>query len=78
MSQNFATILVTRFFAGGASSVAINVVGGTITDIWKGDKARSLPMSIFALSGVVGIALGPFVGGAILSGLNWRWVSRLP
>lgn len=75
VSRNFATILVARFFAGGASSVAINVVGGTITDIWKGDKARSLPMSIFALSGVIGIALGPLVGGAITAGKNWRWVS---
>ncbi|KAK4502361.1 hypothetical protein PRZ48_005786 [Zasmidium cellare] len=74
LSPNFATILVTRFFGGGASSVAINIVGGTITDIWKGDAQRSLPMSIFGLSSVVGIALGPFIGGAIQSGLNWRWI----
>ncbi|KJX95167.1 MFS multidrug transporter like protein [Zymoseptoria brevis] len=74
LAPNFATILVTRFFAGGASSVAINIVGGTITDIWRGDRARSLPMSIFALSGVVGIALGPFIGGAITTSLSWRWI----
>lgn len=74
LSPNFATILVTRFFGGGASSVAINIVGGTITDIWKGDQQRSLPMSIFATTSVVGIALGPFIGGAIQSGLNWRWI----
>jgi MFS family permease len=74
LAPNFATIITTRFFAGGASSVAINIVGGTITDIWRGDRARSLPMSIFALSGVVGIALGPFIGGAITTGLNWRWI----
>ncbi|KAF2162836.1 hypothetical protein M409DRAFT_68829 [Zasmidium cellare ATCC 36951] len=74
LSPNFATILVTRFFGGGASSVAINIVGGTITDIWKGDKQRSLPMSIFGMTSVVGIALGPFIGGAIQSGLNWRWI----
>lgn len=34
-------------------------------------------MSIFALSGVVGIAAGPLIGGAITSGKNWRWVSRV-
>ena len=28
-ASNFATIVVTRFFGGGASSVAINIVGGT-------------------------------------------------
>lgn len=80
-ADNFATIVVTRFFGGGASSVAINIVGGSISDIWKGDKARSLPMSLFGFTSVAGIALGPFVGSAIVqirkpnSGLEspWRW-----
>ncbi|KAF2716778.1 MFS general substrate transporter [Polychaeton citri CBS 116435] len=73
-APNFATMIVTRFFGGGASSVSINLVGGSITDIWKGDKARSLPMSIFGMTSVIGIALGPFIGGAIQSGLQWRWI----
>lgn len=75
-SQNFATMLVTRFFGGGASSVSINIVGGTISDVWAGSKARSLPMSIFGFTSVIGIALGPFVGSAIQE-INkpnaWRW-----
>ncbi|KAK5128047.1 hypothetical protein LTR85_005164 [Meristemomyces frigidus] len=73
-APNFATLIVTRFFGGGASSVSINLVGGTITDVWKGEKDRSVPMSIFGMTSVIGIALGPFVGGAINSGLNWRWI----
>ncbi|KAK9428218.1 hypothetical protein V1505DRAFT_377618 [Lipomyces doorenjongii] len=43
-SQNFQTIIITRFLGGGASSVTINKVGGTITDIWKGPAQRSLPI----------------------------------
>lgn len=73
-APNFATLIITRFFGGGASSVSINIVGGTITDIWKGDRARSLPMSIFGLTSVVGIALGPFIGSAIASQMYWRWI----
>ncbi|KAJ4332877.1 hypothetical protein N0V95_009556 [Ascochyta clinopodiicola] len=81
-ADNFATIVVTRFFGGGASSVAINIVGGSISDVWKGDKARSLPMSLFGFTSVAGIALGPFVGSAIVqirkpsAGLEspWRWI----
>jgi len=73
-APNFATLVVTRFFGGGASSVSINLVGGSITDIWKGARDRSLPMSIFGMSSVIGIALGPFFGGAINSGMNWRWI----
>jgi hypothetical protein len=34
-------MLVARFFGGGASSVSITLVAGTITDIWKGDRVSS-------------------------------------
>lgn len=82
-------MITTRFFGGGASSVAINLVGGSIADIWKGPKGesdpfwndltseRSIPMSIFGMTSVVGIALGPFIGGAIQTNqdpLNWHWI----
>ncbi|KAF9889531.1 hypothetical protein FE257_007241 [Aspergillus nanangensis] len=76
-AQNFATLVVTRFFGGGASSVAINIVGGSISDVWRGDRARSLPMSLFGLTSVIGIALGPFMGSAIQSIHKkdpWRWI----
>lgn len=75
-AQNFATLVVTRFFGGGASSVSINIVGGSISDVWYGDRARSLPMSLFGFTSVVGIALGPFIGSAIQEIHKedpWRW-----
>lgn len=68
---------MTRFLGGGGSSVAINIVGGSIADIWRGDAARSVPMSIFGFTSVAGIALGPFVGSVIVQ-INkidpWRWI----
>ncbi|CAI7586491.1 unnamed protein product [Penicillium pancosmium] len=76
-AKNFATLVVTRFFGGGASSVSINIVGGSISDVWFGEKARSLPMSIFGFTSVVGIALGPFIGSAIVQiprSEPWRWI----
>ncbi|KAJ6103509.1 hypothetical protein N7486_005936 [Penicillium sp. IBT 16267x] len=79
-AQNFATLVVARFFSGGASSVSINIVGGSISDVWYGDKARSLPMSLFGFTSVVGIALGPFVGAAIQTIHKkdpWRWISYI-
>ncbi|KAB8298341.1 hypothetical protein EYC80_002067 [Monilinia laxa] len=75
VAQNFQTMVVCRFFGGGASSVAINIVGGTISDVWKGPQQRSLPLSLFGTTSVIGIALGPFVGGAITSTyLSFRWI----
>ncbi|KAL4974651.1 major facilitator superfamily domain-containing protein [Aspergillus desertorum] len=76
-APNFATLVVTRFFGGGASSVSINIVGGSISDVWHGEKARSLPMSLFGFTSVVGIALGPFIGSAIVQIQKddpWRWI----
>ena len=76
-APNYATLVVTRFFGGGASSVSINIVGGSISDVWLGDKARSLPMSLFGFTSVIGIALGPFVGSAIQAIHKkdpWRWI----
>lgn len=76
-AQNFATLVVTRFFGGGASSVSINIVGGSISDVWLGGKARSLPMSLFGFTSVIGIALGPFIGSAIQAihkNESWRWI----
>ncbi|CAG8049124.1 unnamed protein product [Penicillium nalgiovense] len=76
-AQNFATLVVTRFFGGGASSVSINIVGGSISDVWYGANARSLPMSLFGFTSVVGIALGPFIGSAIQQihkSDPWRWI----
>lgn len=80
--QKFCNLVVTRFFGGSASSVSINVVGGSISDVWRGDKARSLPISLFGFTSVAGIALGPIVGSAIVQihkpdhGLEtpWRWI----
>ncbi|BFZ65259.1 hypothetical protein YB2330_006422 [Saitoella coloradoensis] len=74
VAQNFQTLVVTRFFGGGASSTAINIIGGTITDLFLTDADRSLPMSIFGLSSVAGIALGPWFGGLIAEPKGWRWI----
>ncbi|KAF2180669.1 hypothetical protein K469DRAFT_729878 [Zopfia rhizophila CBS 207.26] len=60
-TDRFATVVVIRFFGGGASSVSINI-SGSISDVWKRNKARNLPMSLFGFTSVEGIALGPFIG----------------
>lgn len=75
-AQNFATMVVTRFFGGGAAAATINIIGGSISDLWRGSVARSRPMSLYVFAGVVGVAIGPCVGGGlnqIRIGTSWRW-----
>lgn len=62
LAKNFQTVAVARFFGGGASSVSINIVGGTITDLFYSAEDRSPAMACFGFTSVVGIALGPFIG----------------
>ncbi|KAJ5107454.1 hypothetical protein N7456_004129 [Penicillium angulare] len=76
-APNFATLIVTRFFGGGAAASTINIVGGMIADIWPGGVARSRPMSLYVFSQITGISLGPFIGGGlqiIHIGNPWRWI----
>lgn len=74
-AHNFATLIVTRFFGGGAAASTINIVGGSISDVWRGSMARSHPMSVYIFSTTVGISLGPFIGGGLQRihiGEPWR------
>ena len=79
-AHGLATMVTTRFIGGGASSVSINIVGGTITDIWKGDRDRSLPMSIFGMTSVIGIAVrimySLFLSIVLISLLAWSFCGR--
>ncbi|KAI5303476.1 hypothetical protein KEM56_007504 [Ascosphaera pollenicola] len=76
-AQNFATMVVTRGLGGGFSSVCNIIISGTITDIWAGERDRSMPTAWYILSSCIGIALGPFVGSmiqAVHQHDSWRWI----
>lgn len=77
LAQNFATLVVTRFFAGGCVSILANTVSAVICDVWEGDVGRTVPMSLFVTVYLVGSTLGPVIGAAIFEALNWRWISYM-
>lgn len=75
LSQNFYTILISRFFSGLFGSAAMAVTGGAVADIWPDPITRGVGMDIFILTGFFGPILGPIVGNFITqSSLGWRWV----
>lgn len=77
LAQNFATLIVTRFFAGGCVSIIANTVAAVICDIWEGDIGRTIPMSLFVTTYLVGSTLGPVIGAAIFEYLSWRWIGYI-
>lgn len=77
VAQNFATLIITRFFAGACVSILANTTGAIICDIWEGDVGRTIPMSLFVTTYLVGSTLGPVIGGAIFEFLSWRWIGYI-
>jgi len=38
------------------------------------EKKRSLAIGIWSAISGLGVAVGPLVGGAVVSGLAWQWI----
>jgi MFS family permease len=73
VAENFTTLIVCRFVAGCCAGVLQDIMDGIISDIWANAEQRSLPVTIYVFSLLVGVTLGPVIGGGITSTLNWRW-----
>lgn len=74
VAQNFATLIVTRFFSGGCVALLSNAIASIIPDLWETEKARSLPVSLYILFYVMGDTLGPPVFSGVIQHIgNWRW-----
>ena len=78
VAPNFATLIICRFFAGCCGGVLQTAMDGIIADIWAGACARSHPVSCYVFALIAGVSLGPVFGGAVVSGLNWRWYRITP
>jgi MFS family permease len=74
LAQNFATLIVTRFFSGGCVSLLANTISSMIPDVWETDEERSVPIGIYIVFYLMGNTLGLPVFGGVTQYLNsWRW-----
>jgi MFS family permease len=74
-SQNFRTLAVSRFFAGLASSPAIAVGAGSISDIWEfsNEPLGGFMALLFVAFNFIGAELGPVASSFVVSDRDWRW-----
>nr|POF03455.1 putative mfs-type transporter [Quercus suber] len=73
VAQNFATLVVTRFFSGGCVALLANTISSVIPDIWAGAEARSVPVGLYILLYLVGSTLGPPMFAGVTQHIgNWR------
>ncbi|KAL4785574.1 major facilitator superfamily domain-containing protein [Aspergillus varians] len=77
VARNFATLIVTRFFAGGCVAVLANTAAAVAGNIWDTEWSRSIPVSLYILGYMAGSSMGPVMGAAIFRYLSWRWISYM-
>ncbi|KAJ6164462.1 hypothetical protein N7470_003134 [Penicillium chermesinum] len=77
VAQSFATLVVTRFFAGGCVSILANTSATVTGNIWDSEKARNIPVSLYIIGYVAGSSIGPVIGAPIFQFLSWRWIGYL-
>lgn len=77
VAQNFATLVATRFFAGGCVAILANTAAGVMGNIWDTEWSRSVPVSLYILGYMAGSSMGPVMGAAIYQSLGWRWISYM-
>ncbi|CAG8909173.1 unnamed protein product [Penicillium egyptiacum] len=77
VAQNFATLVVTRFFAGGCVAILANTAAGVVGNLWETEWSRSIPVSLYIFGYMSGSSMGPVMGAAIYQSLGWRWVSYM-
>lgn len=73
LAENIQTILTARFVCGAAGSVGSTMVGGTLSDLWEKNE-RELPMSLFALSSLLGTPAGLIIFTWAGGSTSWRWI----
>jgi MFS family permease len=72
-SQNVATLLVLRLFAGTFGGSPLVNSGGAIADLFP-PAQRGLAMTIYCVAPFLGPVLGPVIGGFVSENIGWRWV----
>ena len=74
VAQNFATLVVTRFFSGGCVALLANTISSMIPDVWETDEERSVPVGLYIVFYLMGNTLGlPVFGGVTQFLGTWRW-----
>lgn len=70
-SPNLMTLIVLRFVAGCAASAPNSVGAGTMADIVP-LQFRGKVMSVAVVAPLLGLAVGPMIGGPLVDAYGWR------
>lgn len=62
LAQDFATLVVVRFFTGGCVPLMSDAVASIASNVFHGDRARSIPVCLYVVVYLGATSLGPVIG----------------
>ncbi|KAJ5435068.1 hypothetical protein N7491_005663 [Penicillium cf. griseofulvum] len=77
LAPNFVTLIVIRFFSGGCVPLINDAVAGITSNVFHGDRARSVPFCLYVSIYLAATSLGPDVGSVILQFMSWCWIGYI-
>ena len=69
-STSIGMLIAMRVLSSAAGSAGESVGAGVVSDIWE-TKIRGRAMGIFFLGPMLGVSIGPIIGGALVQSWNW-------
>ncbi|CAO1616497.1 unnamed protein product [Sympodiomycopsis kandeliae] len=73
LANNMATVIALRTLAASASSVALAVAAGTLSDLFVVEE-RGVVVGLYYAIPISGPALAPIIGGALTEASGWKAV----
>ena len=77
LAPNFATLIAIRFLTGGCVPLVSDAVASTTSNVFHGDRARSVPVCLYVMVYLCATSSGPVIGASILQFLDWRWIGYI-
>ncbi|KAI0126880.1 major facilitator superfamily domain-containing protein [Xylariales sp. AK1849] len=66
-------LIASRFLAGFGASAIYVLAGGVLGDVWRPEQ-RGRSLGVYLLIPVLGVAVGPIIGGFMAARTTWRWM----
>ncbi len=74
VAQSSLTLELSRGLQGIGGATMFSVSLALLANAFRGGRERGIAFGVWGALAGIAVAVGPVVGGALVSGLSWRWI----